>query len=93
MSAKSHEAVQSPDCVESIAPDRIVAGDVRFLAHVLVVPASDAAEQERHDARVEEPAPRLVRARDPFGKLLANRHSSAAYMISAGSLLEAGERT
>ena len=164
------------------APDRIVAGDLRFLAHVLVVPASDAAEQERHDARVEEiavrialgwekersaavrdvskperarlaglpdwpgfdllatdpdgevrsievkgragrgaiqmeanewkqachlgerywlyvvfdcatPAPRLVRVRDPFGKLLANRHSSAAYTISAGSLLDAAEQT
>ena len=163
------------------APDRVVAGDVRFLAHVLVVPASDAAEQERHDARVEEiavrialgwerersaavqdvskperarlaglsdwpgfdllstcpdgevrsievkgragrgaiqmeanewkqachlgdrywlyvvfdcatPAPRLVRVRDPFGKLLANRHSSAAYTISVGSLLEAAEQ-
>ena len=156
------------------APDRIVAGDIRFLAHVLVVPASDTAEQDRYDARVEEiavrialgwergaqclryrmspkperarlaglpdwpgfdllatdpdgevrsievkgragrgaiqmeanewkqachlgdrywlyvvfdcatPAPRLVRVRDPFGKLLANRHSSAAYMISVG---------
>ena len=164
------------------APDRIVAGEVRFLAHVLVVPASDAEEQERHDARVEEiavrialgwekersaavrdvskperarlaglpdwpgfdllatgpdgevrsievkgragreaiqmeanewkhachlgerywlyvvfdcatPAPRLVRVRDPFGKLLANRQSSAAYTISAGSLLDAAERT
>ena len=163
-------------------PDRIVAGDVRFLAHVLVVPASDTAEQERHDARVEgiavrialewerersaavqdvskperarlaglpdwpgfdllatdpdgevrsievkgrtgrgaiqmeanewkqachlgerywlyvvfdcaTPAPRLVRVRDPFGKLLANRYSSAAYTISAGSLLEAAEQT
>ena len=164
------------------APDRIVAGDVRFLAHVLVVPASDAAERERYDARVEEiavrialgwerersvsvqdvskperarlaglpdwpgfdllatdpdgevrsievkgragrgaiqmeanewkqachlgerywlyvvfdcatPAPQLVRVRDPFGKLLANRHSSAAYTISAGSLLGAAEQT
>ena len=164
------------------APDRIVAGGVRFLAHVLVVPASDATEQERYDARVEEiavrialewekersaavqdvskpararlaglpdwpgfdllatdpdgevrsievkgragrgaiqmeanewkqachlgerywlyvvfdcatPTPRLVRVRDPFGKLLANRHSSAAYTISAGSLLEAAEQT
>ena len=164
------------------APDRIVAGDIHFLAHVLVVPASDATERERHDARVEEiavrialewerersaavqdvskperarlaglpdwpgfdllatdpggevrsievkgragrgaiqmeanewkqachlgerywlyvvfdcatPAPRLVRVRDPFGKLLANRHSSASYMISASSLLEAAEQT
>ena len=29
----------------------------------------------------------------PFGKLLANRHSSAAYTISAGSLLDAAEQT
>ena len=42
------------------APDRIVAGDVRFLAHVLVVPASDAAEQERYDASVEEIAVRIA---------------------------------
>ena len=42
------------------APDRVVAGDVRFLAHVLVVPASDAAEQERYDARVEEIAVRIA---------------------------------
>ena len=42
------------------APDRIVAGDVRFLAHVLAVPASDAAEQERYDARVEEIAVRIA---------------------------------
>ena len=38
------------------APDRIVPGGVRFLAHALVVPAADyaAAEVDRHDARVEE---------------------------------------
>ena len=39
------------------------------------------------------PAPRLVRVRDPFDKLLANRHSSAAYTISAGSLFKAAEQT
>ena len=38
------------------APDRIVPGGVRFLAHALVVPADDAGETERHDARVEEVA-------------------------------------
>ena len=38
------------------APDRIVPGGVRFLAHALVVPADDAGETERHDSRVEEVA-------------------------------------
>ena len=164
------------------APDRIVSGEVRFLAHVLVVPTSDAEEQERHDARVEEIAvriaigwekerratvedvskperarlaglpdwpgfdllathpsgevrsievkgragqgaiemeanewkqachlgerywlyvvfdcatstPRLVRVRDPFDKLLANRRNASTYNISARSLLEAAEQT
>ena len=163
-----------------IAPDRIVAGDVRFLAHVLVVPGSDAAEQERYDARVEEiavrialgwekersaavqdvskperarlaglpdwpgfdllatdpdgdvrsievkgradrgaiqmeanewkqachlgerywlyvvfdcatPAPRLVRVRNPFDKLLASERAVSTYSISASSLLKAAE--
>ncbi len=37
-------------------PGRIVPGGVRFLAHALVVPADDAGETERHDARVEEVA-------------------------------------
>ena len=38
------------------APDRIVPGDVRFLAHALVVPAADyaVAEADHHDVRVEE---------------------------------------
>ena len=164
------------------APDRVVAGDVRFLAHVLVVPASDAAEQERHGARVEEiavrialgwerersaavqdvskperarlaglpdwpgfdllatdsdgevwsievkgragrgaiqmeanewkqachlgerywlyvvfdcatPAPRLVRVRNPFDKLLASERAVSTYSISAASLLKAAEPT
>ena len=38
------------------APDRIVPGGVRFLAHALVVPADDAGETGRHDARVDEVA-------------------------------------
>ena len=164
------------------APDRIVSGEVRFIAHVLVVPANDAGEQERYDASVEEiavrialgwekeratavqdvskperarlaglpdwpgfdllathpdgevrsievkgragqgtiqmeanewkqachlgelywlyvvfdcatSAPRLVRVRDPFAKLLANRRDASAYNISARSLLEAAEET
>ena len=164
------------------APDRIVADDVRFLAHVLVVPTNDAADQERYDASVEEiavrialgwekersaavqdvskperarlvglpdwpgfdllatdpdgevrsievkgragrgaiqmeanewkqachlgerywlyvvfdcatPAPRLVRVRDPFDKLLARERGGSTYDISARSLLEAAEPT
>ena len=38
-------------------------------------------------------APRLVRVRDPFAKLLANRRDASAYNISARSLLEAAEET
>ena len=164
------------------APDRIVSGEVRFIAHVLVVPGNDAGEQERYDASVEEiavrialgwekergatiqdaskperarlaglpdwpgfdllaahpggevrsievkgrtgqgaiqmeanewkqachlgerywlyvvfdcatPSPRLVRVRDPFAKLLANRRDESAYNISVRSLLEAAEQT
>ena len=167
--------------VES-APGRIVSGEVRFLAHVLVVPTSDAEEQERHDAIVEEiavriaigwekehratvedvsrperarlaglpdwpgfdllathpdgevrsievkgragrgaiemeanewkqachlggrywlyvvfdcatPAPRLVRVRNPFDKLLARERGVSTYDISVASLLEAAEET
>ena len=164
------------------APDRIIAGGIRFLAHVLVVPTSAAADQERHDARIEEiavrialgwerersaavrdvskperarlaglsdwpgfdllstcldgevrsievkgragrgaiqmeanewkqachlgdrywlyvvfdcatPAPRLVRVRDPFDKLLASERAVSTYSISATSLLKAAEPT
>ena len=39
------------------------------------------------------PRPRLVRVRDPFGKLLAKTRSSIAYTISSGSILEAAEQT
>ena len=163
-------------------PDCIVAGDIRFLAHVLVVPASDTSEQESYDARVEEiavriafgwekersaavqdvskperarlaglpdwpgfdllatdpdgevrsievkgragrgaiqmeanewkqachlgerywlyvvfdcatPAPRLVRVRNPFDKLLASERAVSTYSISATSLLKAAEPT
>ena len=37
------------------------------------------------------PAPRLLRVRDPFAKLLAGRRDSAAYAISAAALREAAE--
>ena len=44
------------------APERIVAGEVRFLAHALVVPARASDELERYDARVEEIAVRIATA-------------------------------
>ena len=45
------------------APDRIVPGGVRFLAHALAVPAGDSGEEgERYDARVEEIAVRIALA-------------------------------
>ena len=45
------------------APDRIVPGGVRFLAHALAVPAGDSGEEgERYDARVEETAVRIALA-------------------------------
>ena len=37
------------------------------------------------------PAPRLLRVQDPFTKLLASRHDSAAYTISAAALQGAAE--
>ena len=36
------------------APERILAGEVRFLAHALVVPPRASDELERYDARVED---------------------------------------
>ena len=44
------------------APERIVAGEVRFLAHALVVPARASDERERYDARVEEIAVHIATA-------------------------------
>ena len=38
------------------------------------------------------PAPRLVRVRDPFSKLLAASRASFAHVISIASLLEAAEQ-
>ena len=37
------------------------------------------------------PHPRLIRVRDPFGKLLARRRGSVAYSIPAKALMEAAE--
>ncbi len=42
------------------APERIVPGFVRFLAHALAVPATNPEEVERHDARVEKVAVRIA---------------------------------
>ena len=164
------------------APERIAPGEVRFLAHALVVPARDSDALERYDARVEDtavriaagwerergstvrdvstpgaarlaglpdwpgfdllatppdgdvrnievkgraaqsavqlelnewkqalhlghrywlyvvfdcatPAPRLVRVRDPFRRLLAKRRESSAWIVSAQSVIEAAEQT
>ena len=164
------------------APERIAPGEVRFLAHALVVPARDSDAIERYDARVEEtavriaagwerergstvrdvstpgaarlaglpdwpgfdllamlpdggvrnievkgrvaqsavqlelnewkqalhlgdrywlyvvfhcatPAPRLLRVRDPFRRLLAKRRESSAWIISAQSIIDAAVQT
>ncbi len=164
------------------APERIAPGEVRFIAHALVVPARTSGALERYDARVEEiavriaaawerergsavrdvstpgaarlaglpdwpgfdllatppggdarnievkgragqsavelelnewkqafhlgdrywlyvvfdcatPAPRLVRVRDPFRRLLAKRRESSAWVVSARSLIDAAEPT
>ena len=39
------------------------------------------------------PAPRLVRVRDPFRRLLAKRRESSAWIVSAQSLIDAAEQT
>ena len=161
-------------------PDRVQAGEVKFLAHALAVPSQDSEDVERFDTEVESiamkvaaayedrfgadvkdvsrpelarraglpnwpgfdlvsfhpeghrrnievkgrarsgsvevsdnewaaacnrrddywlyvvfdcatPHPRLVRVRDPFGKLLARGRESVAYTISPGELIEAAE--
>ncbi len=43
-------------------PDLIGAGDVEFIAHVLVVPSQDPLDKQRHDADVEEIAMGISRA-------------------------------
>ena len=43
-------------------PELIVPGDVEFIAHALVVPSTDQADIERHQAHVEQIAMDLVRA-------------------------------
>jgi hypothetical protein len=43
-------------------PELIVPGDVEFIAHALVVPSTDQADVERHEANVEQVAMDLVRA-------------------------------
>ena len=58
LSAERRDALARTDT----APERTVAGEVRFLAHALVVPARAADELERYDARVEEIAVRIAAA-------------------------------
>lgn len=43
-------------------PELIVPGKVDFIAHALVVPSSDQADLDRHDAQVEQIAMELTRA-------------------------------
>lgn len=43
-------------------PARIAAGELRFIAHALVVPSRDPEERRRHDADVELMAVRIARA-------------------------------
>jgi superfamily II DNA or RNA helicase/DNA-binding XRE family transcriptional regulator len=43
-------------------PELIVPGHVEFIAHALVVPSSDQADLERHEAHLEQVAMELVRA-------------------------------
>jgi len=43
-------------------PELIVPGDVDFIAHALVVPSTDPADQERHQVNVEQIAMDLARA-------------------------------
>ena len=43
-------------------PDAVTLGDVRFVAHALVVPSIDAAEKEQYDAQVEATAMRFAMA-------------------------------
>jgi hypothetical protein len=43
-------------------PELIVPGEVEFIAHALVVPSTDQADIERHQAHVEQIAMDLVRA-------------------------------
>ena len=177
--ALSEEKARALAALES-EPDRIVPGNVRFVLHALAVPATDDAEGERYDERVEQvavrianawekergadvldvskptlaraagladwpgfdllatqrggetrhievkgragreaiqvevnewkqacnlgtdywlyvvfdcatPAPRLVRVRDPFNKLLATERETKAYAISAKSLVDVAE--
>jgi len=41
-------------------PDLIVPGEIRFIAHALVVPSSDPADRERHDKAIEQIAVRVA---------------------------------
>ncbi len=45
-------------------PALVVAGDAELIAHALVLPTTDAEEQRRHDARVEEIAMQIAQAHE-----------------------------
>jgi len=59
--ANRHEAVMAAARRE---PDFVAVGDVRFLAHALVVPSSDPEDRKRHDAEVEAIAIRVAMAHE-----------------------------
>ena len=50
------------DALQALAsePDRIVAGEVQFVAHALAVPPPEGDETERYDERVEDIAVRIA---------------------------------
>ncbi|MGH6681980.1 MAG: DUF3883 domain-containing protein, partial [Bradyrhizobium sp.] len=43
-------------------PNAVTLGDIRFIAHALIVPSIDAAEKEQYDAQVEATAMRFAMA-------------------------------
>jgi hypothetical protein len=48
-------------------PELVVPGEVEFIAHALVVPSTDQADIERHEAHLEQVAMDLVRAFEEAG--------------------------
>jgi len=57
-------------------PELIAPGQLTFLAHALVVPSSDPADLERHDAEVEQVAMDLARAfEEAAGAMVKDVHT------------------
>ncbi|MBI2216635.1 MAG: DUF3883 domain-containing protein [Candidatus Rokubacteria bacterium] len=48
----------------AIDPERIAPGEIRMIAHALVVPSADPEDRKRHDAEVEAIAMRVARAHE-----------------------------